>query len=123
MVASGLAMSRPAISGATVDRLVHRLAATGGIRRAEGGGRQHAERAGEHGGAVRQNIAEEIIGHDHVELLRRAHQLHGAIVGVHVFERHVGVIQIVQPLLHFFAPQHTPHDSITVAFSTECRRL
>ena len=56
---------------------------------AERGRRQHAERAGEHRGDVGEHVAEQIVGDDHVELLRIAHELHAAGVGQHVLELHV----------------------------------
>jgi hypothetical protein len=53
------------IGRAAVHRLVQRGAATI-LLGAQRGRRKHAERAGRHGGAIRQDVAEKIIGHDHV---------------------------------------------------------
>ena len=74
----------------------------GGAERGRG---QHAERAGEHRRLVGQHVAEQIVGDDHVELLRRAHKLHGAIVGEDVVERDVRVALLVQAG-HHLVPQH-----------------
>ncbi|MOA30697.1 hypothetical protein D3C78_1518030 [compost metagenome] len=73
-----------------MDRLIHGLALAGlGVRCAERGGRQHTERAGEHGGDVGEHVAKEIVGDDHVELLGLAHQLHAAGIGQHMFQLNV----------------------------------
>src|SRR3546814_2750831 len=62
------------------------------------------ERAGQHGRSVGQDVAEEVVGDDDVELLWIAHQLHSAVVGVHVAELNLGVLGLVQ-LRHLLAPQ------------------
>ncbi len=62
-----------------VDRFVEALAFF--VERRRG---QHADRAGEHRRLIRKNIAEQVAGDDHVELLRVTNQLHGAVVDVHV---------------------------------------
>src|SRR3546814_18420562 len=71
----------------------------------------HAERARQHGGAVRQDVAEQVVGDDDVELLGLAHELHGAVVGVHVGQLDSGILGVVQ-LLHLFAPQHAAFHQI-----------
>ena len=58
-----------------------------------------------HGRLVRQHVAEQIVGDDDVELLRLAHQLHGAIVGEDVVERDVAVALVVHVGDHL-VPQH-----------------
>ena len=98
------------VRGRAMDRLVERAPAPGRIGRAERGRGQHAERARQHGGAIGEQVAEQIVGDDDVELLGLAHQLHGAIVGVHVAELDVGIFGVVQ-LLHLLAPEHAAlHD-------------
>ena len=89
-----------------MHRLVQRHAATGGrVLKAERGGGQHAERAGQHRRAVGQDVAEQIVGDDHVELLRVAHQLHRAVVGIHVVQFDALAFGLMQ-LGHRLAPQH-----------------
>ena len=57
------------VGRAAVDRLVQRRATPVGAQRAKGGGGQHAEAAGQHGGEVaEQDVAEQVAGDDHVEL-------------------------------------------------------
>ena len=56
--------------------------------------RQHADRPGQHGRFVGQDVAEHVAGHDDVKLLRRFHQLHGGVVHIHVIELHVGVLRM-----------------------------
>ena len=56
------------------------------------GGGQHADGAGEHGGLVAQNVAENVAGGDYVKLFGRAHELHGGVVHIHVRKLHVGII-------------------------------
>ena len=46
-------------------------------------------------GEVRKEVAEEVVGDDHVELLGPAGELHGAGVGVHVGQFHVRVLGVV----------------------------
>ena len=74
-----------------VHRLVERLALAGlRVLGAERGRGQHAERAGQHRRDVGEDVAEQVVGDDHVVLLRTAHELHGAVVGEHVLELDVG---------------------------------
>jgi hypothetical protein len=94
------------MSGAgAVDGLVERLAPAGrrvgGAQRGRG---QHPEAAGEHRGAVGEQIAEQVVGDDDIELLGPPHELHSAVVGVHVAELDVHVLAVVK-FLHDLAPQ------------------
>ncbi len=70
----------------------------------QGGRRQKADRAGQHRGLVRQDVAEQVVGDDHVELLGVLHQLHGGVVGQHVLQLDVGVFALVQ-IGHDLAPE------------------
>ena len=65
MVASGLATPLPAMSGAE-PWLGSVQALAPGVQR---GRRQHADGTGEHGGRVRQDVAEHAAGEQHVKLL------------------------------------------------------
>ena len=56
---------------------------------AERGARQHPERAGEHRRLVAEDVAEHVLGEDHVELGRARHELHRGVVDEHVLERDV----------------------------------
>ena len=95
----GLAFPVPAMSGAgAVDGLVHAAR-----RRAERGGGQHADGAGELRRLVGEDVAEHVGGDDHVELPRRAHQLHGRVVHEHVRKRHIRVLR--RHGVHRLAPQ------------------
>ena len=58
--------------------------------RAETGRRQHPHRSGDLRRLVREDVAEEILGDDHVEARRIAHQQHRARIDELVGERHVG---------------------------------
>ena len=66
IVPSGL---RDALAGDVGRRAVDRLVQAE-LALAERGARQHAERAGEHRGLVRQDVAEHVLGDDHVEAAR-----------------------------------------------------
>src|SRR3546814_16640445 len=55
--------------------LVERAAMATLVGGAERSGEQHTERAREHRRLVRQHVAEQIVGDDHVELLRRADEI------------------------------------------------
>ena len=63
---------------------MHGFVEAGHAGSAERGRWQHADRAGQHRGLVRQDIAEQVACEDDVELLWRAHQFHGAGIGIHV---------------------------------------
>ena len=83
--------------------LIQRLALLArDIDLAERGRGQHAERAGQHRRDIGQHVAEQIVGHDDVELLRRLHQHHAAGIGELMFQRHVLV----------FARMHGRHDLV-----------
>ena len=89
-MAIGLASALPAISGAepcTGSYSALRLPFGVGLAQRSRG--QHAERAREHRGYIREHVAEQVVGDDHVELLGPAHQLHAQRVGEHVLELHV----------------------------------
>ncbi len=105
IAASGLAdVAARDVRRRAVDRLVEAEPAG-----AEAGGRQHAERAGDHGGLVRQDVSEEVLGHDHVEATRLLHEQHGARVDQLVRERHVRVV--LRHLFHDLDPElrHLQH--------------
>ena len=71
---------------------------------ADGRRRQHAERACQHRGLVRQDVAEQVLGQDDVEIARSADQVHCGRVDQHVFECHIREFIAHQPCGHF-APQ------------------
>ncbi len=56
--------------------------------------RQHAERAGEHRGFVGEDVAEHVLGDDHVEAARAGDELHRGVVDEHVVEGDVGVVGV-----------------------------
>ena len=68
-MAIGLATPLPAMSGAEPCTGSYSALRFSWDRLAERGRGQHAERAREHGGDVGQHVAEQVVGHDHVELL------------------------------------------------------
>ena len=70
---------------------MHRLKQPRAIA-AQGGRGQHADRAGEHGGFVAEDVAKQVAGEQHVELPRGAHQLHGGVIDIHVAHLHAAVI-------------------------------
>ena len=67
--------------------------------------RQHAERPRQHRSNIGKHVAEQIVSHDHIELLRPAYQLHCAGIGVHVRQLHVLVLIVANPL-NLFSPKH-----------------
>ncbi|ELQ11774.1 Glutamine amidotransferases class-II [Pseudomonas syringae BRIP39023] len=81
-----------------VTWLVHAL-----VGRVQRGRRQHADGAGEHRRLIGEDVAEQVVGHDHIELLGCTHQLHGGIVDVHVAQFDFRVI--LGDLLDDFTPQ------------------
>ncbi len=87
------------VRGRAVDGLVHAAAAL-----VQGGRGQHADGAGQHGGSVGEDVAEDIAGHHDIELLGPPHQLHGGVVHVHMAQLDVGVFILDHPRRHL-APQ------------------
>ncbi len=61
-------------------------------RAADGGRRQHAERAGDDAGLVGEDVAEEVLGEDDVEVARDVHEVHRHGVDELVLEGDVGVV-------------------------------
>ena len=59
---------------------------------AQRGGRQEANRAGEHRGFVGEDVAEEVASHDDVKLARVAHELHRRVIDQQMGQRNVGVV-------------------------------
>ena len=59
---------------------------------ADGGGGKEAEGAGDDGGLVGEDVAEEVFGEDDVEVARRVHEVHGHGVDELVLEGDVGVV-------------------------------
>ena len=74
------------VGGGAVDGLVEVDLA------ADGGGGEQAERAGDDGGLVGEDVAEEVFGEDDVEVARGVHEVHGHGVDELVLERDVGVV-------------------------------
>ena len=100
----GQALARD-VGRAAMDGLIERLAPAGRVGRTERGRGQEAQRSGQHRRFIRQDVAEQVVGDDDVEIARRAQQLHGERVGVHVLELHVGILLLVK-LGRLLAPQH-----------------
>ncbi len=86
-----------------MHRLIERRARAIGACFTQRGRGQHTKGAGEHGGTIRENIAEDIPGHHHIELLGVAYQLHGGVIDIHVRERHILIFRIAK-FLHLLAP-------------------
>ncbi len=87
-IAAGLAIPLPAMSGAepcTGSKIPGRAVAEAGR------GRQ-AEPAGHAGGDVGEDVAEGVLRQKDVELARREHELHAAVVDEHVLQLDVGVV-------------------------------
>ena len=98
-VASGLAMPWPAMSGAEPCTGSYRP----GPPSPETGRGQQADRAGDHRGLVREDVAEHVLGQDHVEVGRPRYQLHGRVVDQHVLERDARVVR--RDALDHLAPE------------------
>ena len=81
-VASGLATP---CAGDVGRRAVDRLEDAGAVV-AEARGGEHPERAGEHRGLVAEDVAEHVLGDDHVEARRVGDELHGGVVDEQVVE-------------------------------------
>ena len=97
------------VRGGAMNRFVQALAV--GVQR---GGRQHADRAGEHRGFIGQDVAKNIAGDHHIELFRVFYQLHGGVVHQHVRQLNVRVLgghfgDHVAPQLGGFQHVHFVH--------------
>ena len=105
------ALARDVRRGA-VDRLIHTLAAL-----VHGGGRQHTDRAGDHGSLIGQNIAEQVAGYDNIELTRIADELHRAVVNIHI-----GVLDLrvlVLDAVHGFAPYAAGFEHVCLVYRAD----
>ena len=86
-----------------MDRLVE---AEGAVRRAtrtEGGRGEHAEGAGQHGGLVREDVAKEVLGDDHIEGGRPGCEEHCGGIDEAMLQLDVGVVSA--DLSHDLAPE------------------
>ncbi len=81
-----------------VDRFVQAAATV-----AQRGRRQQAERAGQRGGLVGEDVAEQVLGDHHVVAVRLGQQQHRHRVDQLVLDRHVGIVG--GDALHRAAPQ------------------
>ena len=70
----------------------------------ERGAREHPDRAGQHRGLVGEDVAEQVLGEDHVEVARRGDELHRGVVDEHVLELDVRELLRVHAH-HRLAPQ------------------
>ncbi|GAF25471.1 FOG: EAL domain [Moorella thermoacetica Y72] len=70
---------------------------------ADAGRGQHANGTRQDGSLITQDIAKGILGHNYVKLGRAAHQLHGAVVDIHVLHRYLG--ELAFDILHRIPPQ------------------
>jgi hypothetical protein len=86
-----------------------------GSRGAQGGGGEEADGAGQHGGFVRQDVAEQVVGQQHVELAGAPDQLHGGVVGQHVLKLDVRVVAAVEVGDHLAPEQAGLHDVALLA--------
>ena len=82
IIPSGLAIPWPAMSGAVPWTGSNRPGPTP----PKDGGRQHAQRAGEHRRLVGQDVAEHVLGDDHLEVARGGDQPHRGGVDEQVLE-------------------------------------
>ena len=85
-------------------RAVHGLEQPGRTRRAERCAREHPDRAGQHRRLVAEDVAEHVLGEDHVEVTRRGDQPHRRVVDEQVLELDVRELRRVD-LAHDLAPQ------------------
>ena len=82
-IASGLAIPWPAMSGAEPCTGSN---TPGWPSVAQRGAGQHAQRAGQHRRLVAEDVAEHVLGDDHLEVPGRRHELHGRVVDQQVLE-------------------------------------
>ena len=74
--------------------------------------RQHADRACQHRGLVREDVAEQIVCEDDVKAFWLTHQLHRAGIRQHVVKRHAHIFQlgVIKRLNFLFPEQAGVHD-------------
>ena len=99
-IASGLAAPVPAMSGAEPWTGSNRP----GLLLAERCARQHADRPGEHRRLVAEDVAEHVLGQDHLEVAGRRDQLHRGVVDEQVLELDIRELVAVN-LAHDLAPE------------------
>ena len=83
---------RDAFAGDVGGGAVDRLEEAGGALDAEAGAGEHPEAAGQHRRLVAEDVAEEVLGDDHVELGRAGNELHRGVVDEQVVEGDVVVL-------------------------------
>ena len=98
----GLARARD-VGSAAVARLVQAEDAARGLLLAQRGRGEHPEGAGEHGRLVAQDVAEEVLGHDDIERLRAADEVHGG--GVYQLVREFDIRIVAGEVGDGLAPQ------------------
>ena len=98
------------VGRAPVDRLVQSDWASGADAAPDAGRGEHADRAGQHGGLIAQDVAEQVGSHEHVELLRVADELHGAVVHVEVDELDVRIA--FRNVAHHAAPERRGFEDV-----------
>jgi len=109
----------------TMHRLVHVIALRLPgllVHGAKSGGWQHTQRACEHGGDVREHIAEQIVSNNHVELLRPTDKLHAECIGELMLKHDIGIFTLMQRCDHFI-PQRRPSEHHVAALSDEVTLL
>ena len=80
-------------------------------------GRQHTDRAGQHGGFVGEDIAEDVAGGNHVKLFGCAYQLHGGIVDVHMGKLNIRIL--FADFFKDFAPQFGGFQNVGFAYGAD----
>ena len=85
-------------------------------RGSERSAREHPDRAGQHRRLVAEDVAEHVLGHDHLEVPRRGDQLHRGVVDQQVLELDVGELAPVH--VSRTTSRHRRLVSSTLALST-----
>ena len=92
------------VGGGSAGGFVHAEVESVVTLASERGRGQHAERAGDHCHFIREDVAEEVFGHQHIEGSGASDQLHRGVVDIHVRELHFG--KLAGNFDHRLTPQH-----------------
>src|SRR5690606_27304122 len=84
---------------------------------AERGGGEHAERAGDHGHFIGEDVAEEVFRDEHAEGAGALDELHGGVVDIHVLQLDFG--EFLRDFQDGLAPKDGGGEDVRLVYGEE----